>query len=106
MWRLDPTTGAGVEMSNAQVGWIEVMDDGTAWTDGGEISGLARLDLSSGNEQTGANAGGLGWIWVVGLARRGNVLAGLYLIGPRTADAELVAFRAPPDKVPSANGYF
>ncbi len=103
LWRLDPTTGAGVEMSTAQVGWIEVMDHGIAWTDGGGISGLARLDLSSGNQQTWANVGGLGWIWFVGLDSRGNALAALFLFGPRTADGGLVAFRAPAVKVPIAN---
>src|SRR6266446_9539265 len=68
-------------MSTAQVGWIEVMDHGIAWTDGGRISGLARLDLSSGNQQTWANVGGLGWIWFVGLDSRGNALAVLFCLG-------------------------
>ncbi len=39
----------------------------------------------------------------MGLDSRGNALAVLYLIGPRTADGGLVAFRAPAVKVPIAN---
>jgi hypothetical protein len=106
LWRLDPATGASIEIPNVGgAGWVEAVDHGIGWTDGAHIMprGLTRLDLSSGSQQTWALVGEEAWIWFVGLDSTANPLVVLYPNGASTNPGLLFVYTAPTVRVPIAN---
>ena len=76
LWRLDPLTGASIQIPNVQAGWIEAFSDGIGWTDGGTIMPrrLVRTDLATGKQEMWASVGDNTWIWFVGLDANGHPL--------------------------------
>jgi hypothetical protein len=105
LWRLDPTTGASTQIPNVQMGWIEAVDRGIAWTDGATITphALTRLNLASASQQTWADVGAEGWITFVGLDIKGNPLVVLHPYGAPGDAGVLLVYPAPTVRTPIAN---
>ena len=108
LWRLDPLTGASIQIPNVQAGWIEAFSNGIGWTDGGTIMprGLIRTDLGTGSQETWASVGDNAWIWFVGLDGNGHPLLTEFPIPLTSASPVLYVYTTAADRTAIADGSF